>query len=456
MKIVIIGAQAAGMTFAMRMLKNNPNCHLTIIDENNFISFGACGLPYYVGDFFNDSNLMFARSKAEVENERLQIFDQHSVYEIDEINKLVKIKNLITHGVFNQSYDKLIIATGSSAKVLPQSINSSTRTYVLKTTDDANKIKLAIKDSKKVAIIGAGYIGLELLEAFIPYNLKLSIFDIKEHLSGNLIDKDFEDILAHQLKHHNINVNLSTDILDISDSPNNKITIKYLDNNKNTNVQEFDFAIISLGFKPNTSFLDPNKFNLLNNGAIITDTDGKTSVDSIYAIGDCATIYHKILQKNVHIPLATIANKQARAVADRLCNINNHFCGSVASSCLKFLDLEIAKTGITEFEAIKENISYESVFIKDYNHTNYYPNQLPIYVKLIFSPGRGEILGCQIVGENGAMLRIHAITTAIESKLTIYHLATLDFAYAPPFNRTWDVLNLAGELAIKQHKKKII
>lgn len=189
---------------------------------------------------------------------------------------------------------------------------------------------------------------------------------------------------------------------------------------------------------------------MLSNGAIITDNNGETSIKNIYALGDCATIYHKILQKNTYIPLASIANKQARKIADTMYGISNTFNGTIGSSCLKILDLEVAKTGICEFEAKKENIEHISLFMKDYNHTDYYPNQLPIFIKLIFNPNSGIILGGQIVGKDGAMLRIHALTTAIDAKLSIYELANLDFAYAPPFNRTWDILNLAGELAIKK------
>jgi NADPH-dependent 2,4-dienoyl-CoA reductase/sulfur reductase-like enzyme len=460
--IVIIGGQAGGMTLAMRILKNNPNANITIIEEQDFISFGACGLPYYIGDFFTNPNNMFARKKQDVISHNFNILDKHSAYEIDSEKQIVKIKNLTTDSIIEKSYDKLIIATGSSAKQLPKNIDSSKRSYILKNLNDAEKIKAEINNlinnsnqnnSKKVAIIGAGYIGLELLEALIPFDLDITIFDSKNKLTDNLLDGDFEEILHEELLSHQINMKLNTKIISIIDE-NNQVKIQYQDSNNNNNVENFNFIITALGFSPNTKFLENLNLNMLNNGAIITDNNGATNIKNIYALGDCASIHHKILQKNTYIPLATIANKQARKIADSMYGINNTFSGTIGSSCLKILDLEIAKTGICEFEAKKENIECISLFMKDYNHTDYYPNQLPLFVKLIFLPQDGTILGGQIVGKDGAMLRIHALTTAIESKLTIYQLANLDFAYAPPFNRTWDILNLAGELAIKKMHKK--
>ena len=219
--------------------------------------------------------------------------------------------------------------------------------------------------------------------------------------------------------------------------------------NIKTNKREFetDIVIVATGFRPNTAFVKNEKLEMLKNGAIVVDKYGRTSIEDVYAAGDCATINSVITNKPVYVPLATGANKLGRIVGENLAGANNEFQGSLASSCIKVMDMEAASTGMTESQAQKLGINYKAKFISDFNQTNYYPGRDKIYVKLVYDADTKVILGGQVAGFKDSVQRCNVIAAAIFGKLTTNQLGMLDLCYAPPFARTWDALNIAGNVS---------
>lgn len=207
---------------------------------------------------------------------------------------------------------------------------------------------------------------------------------------------------------------------------------------------EADIVVLSLGFKPNTEMLTLPK---APNGALLVDEYGATEDAHIYAVGDCAVVHHLTLGETTYLPLATTANKQARMMADKLAGKDTHIAGFLGSSSLKVLDYELARTGISERMAQAHNVNVSVSTIADKNQTDYYPGQMDIRVKLIYQPDTKVLLGGEIIGKKGAVSRINALAVAITAKFTTEQLGYLDFAYAPPFSRTWDALNVAGNVA---------
>lgn len=210
---------------------------------------------------------------------------------------------------------------------------------------------------------------------------------------------------------------------------------------------DIDLVVLTTGVRPNTTFLKDSGLEMTANGAIIIDEEGRTSVQGIYAAGDCATICHRLKKDPAYIPLATGANKMGRIIGENLAGAHKKFNGSLASACLKVLSLEAGRTGLSEKEAQDLGIDYRSVFITDMNQTSYYPGQSKISVKLIYDAHTKVILGGQVVGRKDAVQRVNVLATAIFARLTTDQLAMLDLCYAPPFSRTWDVLNIAGSVA---------
>ena len=198
---------------------------------------------------------------------------------------------------------------------------------------------------------------------------------------------------------------------------------------------------------PNSDLAKEAGIKLMENGAIFVDREGKTSIDSIYAAGDCAGIYDRVLNDTSYAALATGANKLGRMVASNLIGGKEKFIGSLGSACILCFDLEMARTGITEEEAKKRNINYKTVTVKDIDHTHYYPDYQDLHIKLVYSAEDRKILGGQIAGKRGAVLRSDVIAACIHAGLTVDELGMLDLCYAPPFARTWDSLNVVGNAA---------
>ncbi|MGL4372769.1 MAG: FAD-dependent oxidoreductase, partial [Turicibacter sp.] len=208
-----------------------------------------------------------------------------------------------------------------------------------------------------------------------------------------------------------------------------------------------DVVVMTTGVRPNTAFLKNTNLEMLSNGAIVINSKGETSIEGIYAAGDCASINHLLKEDPAYIPLATVANKMGRIVGDNMAGANQTFIGALGSACLKVMDVEAGRTGLSEDEAKKLGIDYKTVFVSDMNQTSYYPGQTKISVKLIYDRQTKVIIGGQVVGKKDAVQRVNVIAAAIFSKMTTEQLAMLDLCYAPPFSRTWDVLNIVGSVA---------
>lgn len=446
MKIIIIGGVAAGMSAAAKASRIDKTAEIVIYEKTDVLSWGACGMPYYVGNFFEDPNIMIARPVEKFIEAGMNIKIFHEVVGIDPVKKEIQVINLKTGKVFTDSYDKLMIATGATAIMPPIKNLEAKGVFTLKAFEDcfALKKEMMNEDYQNIVIVGAGYIGLEVVEAAKHLKKKnTKIFQLGERILLESFDKEITDILENELKSHkDIGLHLSETVLEIVEENGKVCGIK-------TDKGEYpaDLVVISTGVKPNTQFVKNTGIKMLGNGAILIDEYGRTSVDSIYSAGDCASVYHSIRKEDVYIPLATTANKIGRIVGENLAGKNTHFKGTLGSAAIKVMDMEAGRTGITENEAKKMNIDYKVAFIKDKNQTNYYPGQEDIYVKLIYDANSRVLLGAQMAGKKGAVLRVDALAVAIYSKLTVDEIGMMDFCYAPPFARTWDVMNVAGNAA---------
>lgn len=443
MKVIIIGGIASGMSAAAKLKRLDKNAEVKVYEKTSIVSFGACGLPYFVGGFFDNENQMISRTPEKFRESGIDISVEHEVISVDAVNKKIKVKNLKTDQIFEDNYDKLMIASGARAIIPPIKNFDLDNVYTLKSIEDGRFLKEKMKDDsvKKVAIIGAGFIGLEAVEAAKAYGKEVSLFQLEERVLKEVFDKEVTDILEEELKAHNVNLYLSSKVIEFKG--NGKISHVVTENEE----VETDLVILATGVRPNTEFLEGSEIKKARNGAIIVDAEGKTSIKDIYSAGDCATVPHILKTEQAYVPLATVANKFGRIVGENLAGKNEKFVGTLASSCIKVLDMEAGRTGLTESEVISAGIDYKAVFVTDKNQTDYYPGQVPISVKLIYDAKTKVILGAQIVGKKDAVQRTNALAVAIYAKLTTEQLGMMDFCYSPPFARTWDILNRAGNVA---------
>ena len=443
MKVIIVGGVAAGMSAAAKLKRANKEAQITVYEKSRHVSFGACGLPYFVGNFFEDSQKMIARTVEQFNASGITVNIEHEVLNVDTDNKCITVKNLLTGETFTDTYDKLMIATGASAIIPPINNVDLKHVYTLKSMEDGEALKHAMQNEalKRVAIVGAGFIGLEVVEAAKQYGKEVHVFQLNDRVLVDTFDKEITDLLEEELRTHDVHLHLSQTVTElVGDQAVTQIK---------TNDETFDVDIVVLtaGVRPNTSFLKDTKIEMLRNGALVIDHEGRTSIEDIYAAGDCASINHILKPEPAYIPLATVANKMGRIIGENLAGAHHTFNGSLASACLKVMNLEAGRTGLSEQEAMNLGMNYKTVFITDMNQTSYYPGQSKINVKLIYNADTKVILGGQIVGRKDAVQRVNVLATAIFAGLTTDQLAMLDLCYAPPFARTWDVLNIAGSVA---------
>ena len=443
MKVIIIGGVAAGMSAAAKFKRLSPNDDVIVYEKGDIVSFGACGLPYYVGGFFDDSREMIARTPEQFKESGVEIHIKHEVIDVDFSNKKLKVKNLNTNEILEENYDKLMIASGARAIIPPIKNINLENVVTLKSMEDGNKLRdlMANEDYKKVAIIGAGFIGLEAVEAAKHKGKEVTVIQLQDRVLQEVFDKDITELLEEELRDNDVNLLLSETVVElIGDGKVSKVK---------TDKREIDadIVILATGVKPNTDFLKSDEIKMLKNGALIVDSYGRTSVEDVYSAGDCATINNLITGKESYVPLATGANKLGRIVGENLAGQNNSFQGSMASSCIKVMNMEAARTGLSEKEVKDLGFDYKTKFITDMNQTSYYPGRERIYVKLIYDAHTKVIYGGQVAGYKDAVQRCNVLAACIYAKMTTDQLGMLDLCYSPPFARTWDVLNVAGNVS---------
>ncbi len=310
--------------------------------------------------------------------------------------------------------------------------------------NNAKLIKNKLNQVQNIVIIGAGFIGLEAAEAFRHLGKNVTVIESSERILARTFDSEITELLEAELVKHHVYLAKEEQVVEISG--NNQTVQKII-----TNKQEYpaDMVILAAGFKPNTEFLVNSQLALSPQKAIIIDQHCQTNLPDIYAAGDCATVHHRILGDQ-YIPLATTANKLGRLAGETMSGKPQQFIGTLGSSGIRLFGMEAGRTGITENEAKESMIDYSTVFIKDKNHTDYVPSsQTDLWVKLIYEKNTRKILGAQACGtyQRGTIHRVDALAVAIYSGLTVEELGYMDFIYAPPFARTWDVLNIAGNVA---------
>ncbi|PMN65497.1 CoA-disulfide reductase [Enterovibrio norvegicus] len=444
MKIVIIGGEAAGMSAAAKARRVNPNADIIVYEASEVISFGACGLPYYVADEFQNHEYMSEFTPAQFAERGIQVNTGHRVTKVDADNKKLEI----THkdDVFVTHYDRLMIATGAKEVLPPVSGLDKDGVFTLRVMNDGIALKQAVaqENCKNVTIIGSGFIGLEVAEAMVHQGKNVCLIERAERLIPDAFDPEISIHFYDELKKAGVEILTNESLLTIEGDA--KVT--HITTDKCT--YPADLVVVCTGVKPNTAFLKETGIETLPNGAIRINRQGKTSLPDVWSAGDCATIWNAVSGKDVYVPLATGANKLGRMIGDNIAQIDGdafEFPGSLGTSCVRVMGLEAGRTGLSEREANDAGFDVKTLVIKDKCHTNYCDGQSDLHMKLIYEAGTKRVLGAQIAGYKGAVHRIDAMAVAVTMGVTTTQLGMMDFAYAPPFSRTWDIMNVAGNIA---------
>lgn len=438
-KILIVGGVAGGMSAATRLRRLNENAEIIVFEKGPYVSFANCGLPYYVGGEIAEREKLIVQSAKALKNRfNLEVRENSEVIAIDSEGKKVTV---VSNGEsYVESYDKLIFSPGAKP-LIPQikGLNQATNVFSLRNIPDVDKIMtyLKAKAPKSATIIGAGFISLEMAENLAKRGLSVTIVEKAPHVLPT-IDREMAAFVNEELIKNNLSVMTSRGAVEFK---NDEIL---LDNGESL---QSDLTILSVGIQPETSLAKSAGIKLGLRNAILVDEHYETSVKDIYAVGDAIVVKNQLGQDAL-ISLASPANRQGRQVADIISGLPVKNRGSLGTAIVRVFDLQVASTGLSEFQLRGLKINHKIVHVTANNHAGYYPDATSIVLKLIFEPESGQIFGAQAIGKEGVDKRIDILSTAIKAKLTVFDLPELELTYAPPFGSAKDPVNMAGYAAI--------
>ncbi|MFO7659251.1 MAG: FAD-dependent oxidoreductase [Bacteroidales bacterium] len=441
-KLIIIGGDAAGMTAASKVRREQPEREIVVFERGNHTSYAACGMPYYIGGQVESEEDLIAR-KPEVfrQKQNIDLRIRHEVIEIDQKNKRVKVKNIGEEKDFWEPWDDLLIATGASPIVPKMENIDASGVFALSTLQSGIDVFNFIKEKKpaKAVVVGGGYIGIEMAEAFLDRSIDVILIDMAPQLMTTL-DKDMADQIHEYMTEQQVKVFLKEKLVKFEKNIDGSVKSVITDKQ----VIPANIVILGMGVKPNAELAARAGIKLGAKDAIRVNKRLETSVPNIWAAGDCAESFHLVTQKQVHIALGTVASKHGLVAGINISGGNAEFPGVVGTAITKFKAMEISRTGLSEKEAKELSVDYLTETITSVSPAGYYPGSEKISVKLIVNKQTQRILGGQIVGFKGSAKRIDTIVTAITAGLTAQQLIDLDLAYAPPFSTAWDPVQIAA------------
>jgi NADPH-dependent 2,4-dienoyl-CoA reductase/sulfur reductase-like enzyme/rhodanese-related sulfurtransferase len=436
-KYVIVGGVAGGMSAATRLRRLDNDAEIIVLEKSGHVSYANCGLPYYVGGVIEKEGDILLQTPASLHDRfRLDVRISSQVLSIDRVNKTVCVRNLLSSEEYEITYDKLVLSPGAIPIIPP--IPGAERAFTLRTVEDVEKIALQVgKNPTTAVVIGAGFIGLEIAENLIAKGIATTIVEAQDQPLAPL-DPEMATLVSHELKRNGVGLCLGCKVAEIKAQ-----SVVLVDG---TEIPA-ELVIIAIGVKPDTTLAIRAGLEIGSRQGIRVDAFNRTSDPDIYAIGDAAEKVDALDGMATLIPLANLANRHGRTVADHIAGREVREVRSIGTAIVKVFDLTIATTGWNEKRLVQDGRAHICLHTHPNSHAGYYPGAKQMSLKLIFDPLSGEILGAQGMGVEGVDKRIDVIATAIRGGITAPELADLELAYAPPFGSAKDAVNMLGYIA---------
>jgi NADPH-dependent 2,4-dienoyl-CoA reductase/sulfur reductase-like enzyme len=441
-RLAIIGGDAAGMSAASIARRRDPELDVVAFERGAYTSFSACGIPYYVGGEVEDSHRLVSRDPAEHRKRGIDVRMGCEVLAIDLAARRLTVRTADAREC-SEPFDQLVVATGAEAA--PPPIPGAEAIEPARTIDAGERLRSALERGGRCAVvIGAGYIGLEMAEAFVSQGLSVTMIDRAPQVMLTL-DADMACHVQEAAERMDIRVVLDASIEEIVTKDGAPVEVR-----TETDRYPADHVVIGTGAKPVVDLAEAAGLQVGDSGALRVDDHQRCpGHDGVFAAGDCAESRHRLLDRQVNIQLGTHANKQGRIAGANATGADLRFPGVIGTAVSKICRYEVARTGLSEREAADAGIEVVSAVIEDRTRAGYYPGAGPIWVKLVAEPHSGRLLGGQIVGVEGAAKRIDVLATAVWTHLAVDELALLDLSYAPPFSGVYDPLLIAARVVAK-------
>ena len=460
-KVIIIGGMAAGCKAAARLSRLSADYQITILEKNNIVSFGNCGLPFYASGDIDDLYELSKTAYGVVRDEKyfrevkgIKVLTNTEVIEIDPEKFHVKCKATEKKDIFELKYDSLILATGSKALRPRFPYPKSMRVSSFHSPSDAKSFRDEAQKGKikKALIIGGGFIGCELTEAISSlWGIETTLIELEDSLLGNFLAPEISRIIENRIKENGVQILLSTEVEKI-ELDENKLPIVFLKNGGSINT---DYVFYNLGVQPQTTLAKQTGVKLGLYDGIIVDEQMKTNIPNIWAAGDCVSTINLVTGKPDYFPLGSLSNRMGRTAADSIAEEKTYFKGAVGAVSLKIFDYIICASGLTETKAADYGINTSSVIGCWPDRPDYYPENKFIFGKLVYEKQNLKLLGLQLVGEGEVTRYIDIFTELLSSNKTVYDLINVEHAYTPPHSSPVSPLNYFGYIAIGQEKDNI-
>lgn len=461
-KIVIIGGVAGGASAAARARRLSEDAQIIMFERGPFVSFANCGLPYHIGgDIKERGNLLLQTPESFLARFNVDVRVMNEVLRINRAEKTITVRNLLDQTEYTESYDFLLLSPGADPIVPPIPGLDNPLTHSLRNIPDMDKIIQTINTNQvdHATVVGGGFIGLEMMEAFHQLGIKTTLLEMADQVMTP-VDREMAGFAHAEIRAKGIDLRLGTALKAVEFKPttslasmdsgqkehqhiNGELELTLSDGDTLTT----DILIMAIGVRPETKLASEAGLQIGELGGIYTNEYMQTSDPSIYAVGDAIEEKDFVTGKQTMVPLAGPANRQGRMAADNMLGRSETYQGTQGTAICKIFDLAVASTGKNEKQLKREGVEYQKVYVHTASHASYYPGAEVVSFKMLFDPKSGKIFGAQAVGKDGIDKRIDVMAVAQRAGMTVEQLQHLELTYAPPYGSAKDVINQAAFVA---------
>lgn len=439
MRIVVVGGVAAGMSAASRAKRFDPGAEVVVFERGEYISYGACGLPYVLGGAVDDWDDLVARTPEQMRGRGIGVRLRHEVTGLDAQARTVTVSG--PSGVCTEPYDRLLIATGVSAIRPDWARTDAAGVHVLREIPDGQAIARSLEGARRVCIVGTGYIGLELAENLCRQGLSVVMLERADEVGGNIVDVEYRRRIRAELERNGVDVRCGVTVEGLTVREGRVSGVQ-----TDAGLVRADTVIVAVGVRPNVELLKAAGARLGKTGAAAVNVRQETSVPGIYAAGDNCETVHRVTRRKVHVPLGLTANRMGRVAGVNMAGGDATFPGVVGTGIFKVFGLGVARTGLGQADAERLGLDAVSVDVESTDHASYYAGAAPIHVRLTGERGSGRLLGGQLICSNPqSVKRVDVLAAHLHGRGKVEDLFQMDLAYAPPFSGVWDVLLVAAD-----------
>ncbi|WP_425667028.1 FAD-dependent oxidoreductase [Vibrio tubiashii] len=462
-KILIVGGVAGGASAAARARRLSEDAEIIMFERGPFVSFANCGLPYHIGgDIQERSKLLLQTPESFLARFNVDVRVMNEVVSIERSSKTVTVRNLVDNSEYTESYDFLLLSPGAGPLVPPIPGIDNPLTHSLRNIPDMDRIIHTIQMNKPehATVVGGGFIGLEMMEAFHQLGIKTTLIEMADQVMTP-VDREMAGFAHAEIKQKGIDLKLGVALEAVEYVANEHIASlesgedsahQHIEGELNLTLNDgetltTDILIMAIGVRPETKLAQEAGLQIGELGGIYTNEMMQTSDPSIYAVGDAVEEKDFVTGSQTLVPLAGPANRQGRMAADNMLGRQETYQGTQGTAICKIFDLAVASTGKNEKQLKREGIDYEKVYVHTASHASYYPGAEIVSFKMLFDPKTGKIFGAQAVGKDGVDKRIDVMAVAQRAGMTVDQLQHLELTYAPPYGSAKDVINQAAFVA---------